>query len=83
MHRRPLWSLIEARAALERLVSHAGEWMMLDGYLLRYVVEPGMRATVLASALSAALEFVREGRVVLRQDGAFGPLMMRRVEGAA
>ncbi len=83
MHRRPLWSLIEARAALERLVSDAGDWMMLDSYLLRYVVEPGMRATVLASALSAALEFVREGRVVLRQDGAFGPLMMRRVEGAA
>jgi segregation and condensation protein A len=81
--KRPFWSLIEARAALECLVGEAGDWMILDRYLLRYVVEPGMRATVLASALSAALEFVREGRVVLRQDGPFGPLMMRRLEAAA
>jgi segregation and condensation protein A len=78
--RRPFWSLLEARSALERLLGQAGDWMALDGYLLRYVVEPGMRATVLASALSAALEFVREGRAVLRQDVPFGPLMLRRGE---
>ena len=79
--RRPFWSLLEARSALERLLGTAGDWMALDSYLLRYAVEPGMRATVLASALSAALEFVREGRAVLRQDAPFGPLMLRRGEG--
>jgi segregation and condensation protein A len=77
---RPFWSLLEARGALERLLGQAGDWMALDSYLLRYVVEPGMRATVIASALSAALEFVREGRAVLRQDVPFGPLMLRRGE---
>jgi segregation and condensation protein A len=81
--KRPFWSLVDARAALERLVGQAGDWMALDSYLLRYVAEPGMRPTVMASALSAALEFVREGRVVLRQDAPFGPLMMRRREAAA
>ena len=80
--RRQFWSLVEARGALERLLGQAGDWMALDAYLLRYVVEPGMRATVLASALSAALEFVREGKAVLRQDVPFGPLMLRRGEVA-
>lgn len=76
--RRPVWSLVEAREALERLVGAAGDWIALDSYLLRYLAEPGMRATVLASALSATLEFVREGRVMLRQEAAFAPLMVRR-----
>jgi segregation and condensation protein A len=78
--KRPCWSLVDARAALERLVGQAGDWMRLDGFLLRYIAQPEMRPTVLASALSAALEFVREGRAVLRQDAPFGPLMLRRNE---
>ena len=80
--RRPVWSLVEAREALERLVGRAGDWVTLDSYLLRYLVEPGMQATVMASALSAALEFVREGRVSLRQEAPFAPLMLRRREEA-
>ena len=81
--RRPFWSLVDARAALERLVGEAGDWTVLDGYLLRFMVEPEMRPTVLASALSAALEIVREGRAALRQDEPFGPLLLRRTEVAA
>ena len=82
--RRPVWSLIDAREALERLVGRAGDWIALDAYLLQYVVEPGMRASVLASSLSAALEFVKEGRALLRQDVPFAPLMLRqRGEAAA
>ena len=81
--KRPFWSLLEARGAIESLVGLAGDWVALDTYLLRYVVEPGMRATVLASALSATLEYVREGRAVLRQDVPFGALLVRRREEAA
>jgi segregation and condensation protein A len=81
--RRPFWSLVDARAALERLVGQAEDWTALDTFLLRYIAEPAMRPTVLASALSAALEFVREGRVMLRQDAPFGPLLLRRCEAAA
>lgn len=76
--RRPVWSLVEAREALERLIGAAGDWVALDAYLMRYLAEPGMRATVLASALSATLEFVREGRAALRQEKPFAPLMIRR-----
>jgi len=39
-----------------------------------------MRTTVLASAFSATLEMVREGRLSLRQDEAFAPLWVRTLE---
>jgi segregation and condensation protein A len=78
MPRRHVWSLAEARGALERLLGEAQDWTALDGYLLRYMVEPQMRPTVLASALSATLEMAREGHLVLRQDEPFAPIWVRR-----
>jgi segregation and condensation protein A len=75
--RRKVWSLAEAREALERLVGQGGDWVALDTYLLDYLAAPGMRRTVLASTFTAALEMVREGKATLRQDAAFAPLMVR------
>jgi segregation and condensation protein A len=40
-----------------------------------------MRPTVLASALSATLEMVREGHMLLRQDEPFAPLWIRPYAG--
>lgn len=81
--RRNVWSLAEARDALQRLVLASTDWVALDAYLVRYLVEPAMRATVLASSFSASLEMVREGHMALRQSAPFAPLMVRRVEPAA
>ncbi len=78
VHKRFVWSLVEAREALQKLVGLAADWTTLDTYLLEYAVEPGMRATVRASALSAMLEMVREGLVDIRQDRPFSPLYLRR-----
>lgn len=76
--RREVWSLAEARAALERLVGQAGgTWVELDRYLRDLLPRPEMRRTILASTFSAALEMVREGRAALRQDEAFAPLQFR------
>src|SRR5262245_33907825 len=81
---RAVWSLVEARTALERLVGKATDWTRLDEYLIAYVVEPSMRATVLASSFSATLEMVREGKIEIQQDKAFSPLWLRgRRESAA
>ncbi len=80
LHKRFVWSLVEAREALQKLVGSAADWTTLDGYLLDYAVEPSMRATVRASALSAMLEMVREGLVDIRQDRPFAPLYLRRRE---
>jgi segregation and condensation protein A len=75
--RRRVWSLAEARDALQRLVGHVEDWTALDSFLVDYLAEPGQRATVLASTLSATLELVREGKLSLRQDQPFGPVWVR------
>ncbi|MBD3846433.1 segregation/condensation protein A [Bosea sp. SSUT16] len=80
---RVVWSLVEAREALQKLVGEAGDWTDIDPYLTRYMQAHGlpvgeMRATVRASALSAMLEMVREGMLDIRQDDAFAPIHVRR-----
>ncbi|MCB8822097.1 segregation/condensation protein A [Microvirga rosea] len=83
LHKRSVWSLQEAREALERLVGHLSDWTTLDTYLVQYMVEPAMRPTVLASALSATLEMVREGKLTVRQDEAFAPVWVKPVQDPA
>jgi segregation and condensation protein A len=75
---RKVWSLPEARAALERLVGKAADWTRLDQYLIAYVVEPELRATAFASSFSATLEMVKEGKLELQQEKPFAPLWLRR-----
>jgi segregation and condensation protein A len=80
--KRTVWSLAEAREALERLVGQSMDWSPLDQYLVAYLVEPSMRATVLASSFAAALELIREGRMEAHQQGSFTPLYLRaRADG--
>jgi len=56
----------------------AHDWTSVDDYLIRYLVEPGMRVTVKASSFSAMLELVKDGSVEVRQDTTFAPLWVRR-----
>jgi segregation and condensation protein A len=76
--KRAVWSLAEARAALDRLISSASDWIELDAYLLAYVVEPAMRPTVFASSLVATLELVLEGVLDVHQPAAFAPIHVRK-----
>lgn len=80
LKQRHVWSLAEAREALERLSGMAREWTVLDDYLLQYCVSPEVARTVRASSFTASLELVREGRLDLRQDRAFAPIWVRRKE---
>ena len=81
---RTVWSLADAREALERLVGVSDDWGRLDEFLISYLVEPSMRATVMASSLAATLEMVREGQLELHQQEAFAPIYLRkRAEEAA
>ncbi len=82
--KRTVWSLAEAREALERLVGHGMDWSPLDQYLVAYLTDPATTATVLASSFAAALEMIREGRLEAHQQGAFSPLYLRKKpDGAA
>ena len=77
MPKRSVWSLAEAREAVERLVGVSFDWSPLDAYLIEYLVEPSQRPTVLASSFAATLELVREGRLEVNQHAAFAPLYVR------
>jgi segregation and condensation protein A len=75
--KREVWSIAEARAALDRLVGVILEWTPLDGYLLQYCADPAHRRTARASAFASSLEMVKEGLIDLRQDTTFAPLWVR------
>ena len=83
LRQRSVWSLAEARDALERLAGAAFEWTVLDDFLIQFCVDPTTARTVRASAFSASLEMVREGRFHIRQDRAFSPIWVRRREPVA
>jgi segregation and condensation protein A len=76
--KRTVWSLAEAREALERLLGRATDWCVLDEYLMTYMVEPSLAATVRASSFAATLELVREGLMEMHQHAAFAPLYVRK-----
>jgi segregation and condensation protein A len=75
---RNVWSLAEARAQIERLIGATDDWSRLDQFLIGYMVEPAMTATVTASSFASALELVREGVIELQQHAAFAPLYLRK-----
>jgi segregation and condensation protein A len=81
--KRTVWSLAEAREALERLIGQTMDWSPLDQYLVAYMTDPSTVTTVLASSFAAALEMIREGRLEAHQQGAFSPLYLRRKQTAA
>jgi segregation and condensation protein A len=76
--KRTVWSLAEAREAVERLIGLATDWCALDEFLIAYMVEPSHAATVRASSFAATLELVREGRLEVNQQKAFAPIYVRK-----
>ena len=75
---RTVWSLAEARAAIERFIGAASDWSRLDQFLIDYLAEPSLAATVTASSFAVTLEMVREGTIDVQQHKAFAPLYVRK-----
>src|SRR6201991_3158224 len=80
--KRTVWSLAEAREALERLIGKSSDWARLDEYLISFVVEPSLAPTVFASSFASTLELVREGVMEGHQQAAFSPLYVRKRQPA-
>ena len=76
--KREVWSLQQAREILVGLVGELDDWQVLDAFLLPYIPTPEMRNSIIASSFAASLELVREGKLNLRQDGAFAPLYLKK-----
>jgi segregation and condensation protein A len=75
-----LWNVRDALARLSVLVGSLPDWASLDRFLPDDLGGPLERRAALASTLVAGLEMARGGTVRLRQEAAFAPILLRRVE---
>lgn len=76
--RRDVLTLDAALERLSHLIGVALDWSDLAAFLPTDI-DPAMRRTTIASTFVAALELARTGRIDLKQEQAFAPLMIRRV----
>lgn len=79
LEKRQVFSLVDARRVLERLVGGNAQWLPLEA-LVAAMPQGEDRRTVLASTFGAMLEMAREGQVRVRQAAPFAPLFVRAVE---
>ncbi|WP_420393987.1 segregation and condensation protein A [Acuticoccus sp.] len=81
MEKRPVFSLVDARRVMERLVGGNARWLPLST-LVAAMPRHDRPATVVASTFGAALEMAREGRIAVRQSAPFAPLYVRALAAA-
>jgi hypothetical protein len=77
--RTTLWTVKDALARLAVLVGTLPDWSDFIHFLPDWVVSPLERRAAVASTLIAGLEMAKSGTVRLRQDDAFGPILLRRL----
>jgi len=75
--RRPVMTLDEALHRVQQLIGARLDWAQLESFLPDPPDED-YRRSALASSFVAVLELARQGKLALRQDAAFAPLMVRR-----
>ena len=76
-----LWSVKDALQRLGALLGSLPDWTSLDEFLPDAIGNPLERRAALASTLLAGLEMARSGAIRLRQEEAFGPILVRRGPG--
>jgi len=77
-----LWTVKDALQRLGVLLGSVPDWTSLDRFLPDTLGGPLERRAALASTLLAGLELARGGAVRLRQEHAFGPILVRRASDA-
>ena len=73
-----LWTVQDALHRLGAMVHSMPDWSSLERFLPDHLTGPTERRAAFASTLMAGLEMARGGAVRLRQDEAFGPILLRR-----
>ena len=77
-----LWTVADALARLERMLGRAVGWTALERFVPRVEAGGVQRRAAVASTLLAGLELARGGGVSLRQEEAFGPILVRAARAA-
>jgi segregation and condensation protein A len=76
-----LWTVRDALRRLADLVGSLPDWSTLEQFLPDHLDSSTERRAALSSTLLASLEMARGGAVRLRQEEAFGPILVRRGSG--
>jgi len=66
----------DQKQRIEAMLDRIGDWTAIAAFLPRDS-DPEFRRSALASTVVATLELSRRGLVELRQDAAFGPILVR------
>ncbi len=72
----PLWSVQDALGRLGAMLGRIPDWTVLEQFLPEMPMTPLARRAATASTLLAGLELARDGRMRLRQDNPFGPILL-------
>jgi segregation and condensation protein A len=72
------WSVKDALARLGALLGSLPDWASLEQFLPETLADPLQRRGAMASTLLAGLEMARDGALRLRQEQAFGPILIGR-----
>ncbi len=74
---RKLWTVQDALDRLQKLIGSLPDWGDLRQFMPEQTLDPVERRAALASTLVAGLEMAKGGGVELRQEAAFGPILLR------
>jgi len=77
-----VWTVKDALSRLVAMLGRMPDWASLEQFLPEELVGTLERRAAMASTLLAGLEMARSGSARLRQDRAFGPILMRRATPA-
>lgn len=75
-----LYSVDEAISRLRTMLGEFPGWRSLSSFLPADLDSGLMTRSALATTFAASLEMCRQGKIKIRQDGAFGPIYVRPVE---
>lgn len=78
--RRAVMTLDEALDHVSKMLGVALEWTSLEAFLPKDA-DPQLRRSALASSFLAMLELAKQGRLELRQETSFAPLMVKVSHG--
>jgi segregation and condensation protein A len=79
LSRGPVYTMEQALERMRGMLGTAIDWTRLTAWLpAEWAVEPARRRSATAASFAAALELVKDGRLQLRQDGAFQPIWIRQ-----
>jgi segregation and condensation protein A len=82
LERGPVLTMEEALERMRGLIGTAIDWVSLSAWLpADWTHEPKRRRSATAASFAAALELVKAGRLLLRQDAAFEPIYLRQRPG--